>query len=206
MRESNDEPEQQEHETRLERLRQQYEARSTSELGLRVQEWNRIGDGFTDIARMVVDELGEAYMTIHTPIPESLLTGTVDHPPEMPALGQLARLWTNRPQMDWGSALNDGYIFGRATPGYLIFGTSDPYFGIHTMGITSLELKGNDHDQWGDSPESEQERTGLVTLLQRRGVIVRAEPVIRARIECYRRNISFYHLRSTRPLIRMNEW
>lgn len=182
----------------LQRVRQRYEARRSEELGLRVQRWNRAG--FMDIARRAVDELGEAYVTVHTPLPPVVIgnrdgvIGAVDNQ------RQIARLWTSYPSMSGESAGGDGYAFGRGgyfNCAYPIIGTTDPYFGLHAMGITNLELSGQDHGEDELLPDCLQARLELVSSLNQDGIRVVDQRNVRISIMgLYFRNIGFYQLRS----------
>lgn len=182
----------------LERVRQRYEARRSDELGLRVQRWNR--DGFMDIARRVVDELGEAYVTIHSPLPRVAMgsrngiIGAADNE------RQIARLWTGYPPMSSEAAGSDGYAFGRggySNCAYPIIGTTDPYFGLHARSITSLELNGQDHGEEELLPNCLQARLELVNSLRSGGIGVIDQRNVRISIMgLYFRNIGFYQLHS----------
>ena len=181
----------------LQRVRQRYEARRSDELGLRVQRWN--WNGFIDIVRRAVDELGEAYVTIHSPLPPVAIGSRNGIIGAIHNQRQIARLWTSYPSMSGDATGGDGYAFGRDgyfNCAYPLIGTTDPYFGLHTRSITSLELSGQDHEEEELSSDCLQARLELVSSLRQGGINVVDQGNVRISIMggLYRRNIGHYQL------------
>lgn len=133
---------------------------------------------FADIARAVVDELGSGDLTIHLPVCRS-----VGRDP------YTAQLWIRRPMIDGDSGDPVSCISGTF---YFREGGTFRNVQEFTTRSAYLELESITDD---DESVAEQERRGLLALLNRHGILVGQEELVTV-YTFGERDIRFYELRS----------